>query len=104
MKTTALLIAILIPSGMAWAADAKAGGAAYEKSCKSCHGAAGVANPAIAKMMKVEMNDLSSPAVQSQTDAALKAVITGGKGKMKAIAGLTASPDDVVAFLRTLKK
>jgi hypothetical protein len=39
------------------------------------------------------------------SDADLKKVITAGSGKMKPVAGLMpAQVDDVVAFVRTLKK
>jgi mono/diheme cytochrome c family protein len=96
---------VALSSGAAIAGDAKAGQAVYDKSCKSCHGADGTANPAIAKMMKVDMHDLKSADVQSKSDADLKKVITDGQGKMKPIASVTgASTDDVVAYLRTLKK
>jgi len=48
---------------------------------------------------------LSSSAVQSLPDADLKAVVTKGKGKMKPVASVTGNQlDDVVAFVRTLKK
>jgi mono/diheme cytochrome c family protein len=84
------------------AADATAGKAAYDKSCKSCHGPDGTPNPAIAKMMKVDMRDLKSADVQTMSDADMKKVITDGKGKMKPVA--SASADDVVAYIRTWKK
>ncbi|HWE48811.1 MAG TPA: c-type cytochrome [Bryobacteraceae bacterium] len=88
-----------------FAADAKAGAAIYDKSCKSCHGADGTANPAIAKMMKVDIKDLKSAEVQGHSDADLKKVIADGQGKMKPVASVTgASADDVVAYLRTWKK
>ena len=87
------------------AGDATAGKATYDKSCKSCHGAAGAPNPAIAKMMKVEMKDLGSGEVQGLSDDAMKKIITTGQGKMKPVASVTGkSADDVVAFVRTLKK
>jgi mono/diheme cytochrome c family protein len=87
------------------AADAKAGQAVYDKSCKSCHGPDGAPNPAVAKMMKVEMEDLKAPAVQSKSDADLKKVITEGQGKMKPLSSVTgAAVDNVIAYLRTLKK
>jgi hypothetical protein len=39
------------------------------------------------------------------SDDELKKVITGGKGKMKPIAGVSgADADNVVAYIRTLKK
>ena len=104
MILTILTLASL--SGAAvWAADAKAGQAVYEKSCKSCHGPDGTANPALAKMLKVDIGDLKSPEVQSMTDADLKKIVTDGKGKMKPITSVSGpAVDDVVAYVRTLKK
>jgi mono/diheme cytochrome c family protein len=93
-----------IAATSAWAADATAGQAAYEKSCKSCHGPDGAGNPAIGKMFKVEMRDLKSPGVQAMSDDDIKKVITAGKGKMKPIAGVSGvAADNVVAYLRSLK-
>ena len=87
------------------AGDATAGKATYDKSCKSCHGAAGVANPAIAKMTKVEMKDLGSAEAQMLSDDAMKKILTTGQGKMKPVASVTGkSIDDVIAFVRTFKK
>jgi mono/diheme cytochrome c family protein len=87
------------------AADAKAGQAVYDKSCKSCHGPDGAGNAAIAKMMKVEMKDLKSPEVQAMSDDDLKKVVTDGKGKMKPVASVSgAAVDNVVAYIRTWKK
>ena len=92
-------------AGASFAADAKAGAAVYDKSCKSCHAADGTGNPAIAKMMKVDMKALGAAEVQAKSDADLKKVVTDGQGKMKPIASVTgASADDVVAYVRTLKK
>jgi predicted CXXCH cytochrome family protein len=94
-----------LAAGVAFGADAKAGQAVYDKSCKSCHGPDGTANPAIVKMMKVDIRDLKSAEVQARTDADLKKVVTQGEGKMKPIASVKdASLDDVVAYVRTLKK
>jgi mono/diheme cytochrome c family protein len=89
----------------ALAADAKAGQASYDKSCKSCHGADGTPNPAIAKMMKVDMKDLKSPEVQGMSNDDMKKVITDGKGKMKPVKTVTgAAIDDVVAYVHSLKR
>jgi mono/diheme cytochrome c family protein len=86
------------------AADAKAGQAVYVKSCKSCHGPDGAGNPAVAKMMKVDMKDLKAADVQALSDDDMKAVVTAGKGKMKPVTAVTgASVDNVVAYVRTLK-
>jgi mono/diheme cytochrome c family protein len=104
-KVSRILLVSLLASGAALAADANAGKAVFDRSCKSCHGADGTANPAVAKMMKVEIGDLKSAAVQSMTDADLKKIVTGGKGKMQPVKSLDAKQvDDVIAYVRTLKK
>jgi mono/diheme cytochrome c family protein len=96
---------ITTAAAAALAADAKAGQASYDKACKSCHGADGTANPAIAKMMKVEIKDLKSADVQGMSDDDIKKVITDGKGKMKPVKTVTGSAvDDVVAYVHSLKK
>ena len=88
-----------------WAADAKAGKALYDTSCKSCHGPDGAPVAAVAKMMKVDMKDLKSSEIQSMSDAELASVITKGKGKMQPVKAITGkSVDDVVAHIRSLKK
>lgn len=92
----------IMAAGVVLGADAKAGGAAFDKSCKGCHGATGTGNPALAKMFP-GMPDLTSADVQGKSDADLVKVVKEGKGKMRPVANLSASPDDVVAFLRTLK-
>jgi mono/diheme cytochrome c family protein len=95
----------MLTTGLATAADAKAGTAAYDKACKSCHGATGQPNAAIAKAMKVEMRHLGSKEVQALSDAELKTIITAGKGKMKPVKSVSGSAiDDVVAYVRTLKQ
>jgi mono/diheme cytochrome c family protein len=86
------------------AANVGAGKAAYDKSCKSCHGADGTANPAVAKMMKVDIQDLKSPEVQGMSDADLAKVITDGKGKMKPVSSASGSAADIVAYIRSMKK
>jgi predicted CXXCH cytochrome family protein len=87
------------------AADANAGKAVYQKSCKSCHGPDGTPNAAVAKMMKADMKDLKSSDVQAMSDDDLKKVITDGKGKMKPIASVSgADADNVIAYIRTWKK
>jgi len=103
MKTAVVLIALLVPASALLAADAKAGAAAFDKSCKGCHGAAGVPNPAMAKMFPT-IPDLTSAKAQGISDADIKKAIAEGKGKMPAVKNLSGSPDDVVAFVRSLKK
>ncbi len=102
----AVVSMFLLSLGMAYAAgNARAGKSDYDRACKSCHGASGAANPAIAKAMKVEIKDLGSPDVQKMSDAELEKVIMDGKGKMPAVKSVTGkSVQDVVAYVRTLKK
>jgi mono/diheme cytochrome c family protein len=101
--TTVIILATATAG--AYATDLKAGQAAYGKACKSCHGADGTANPAIAKMMKVEMRGLQSPEVQALSQADIKKVIVEGQGKMKPVTSLAgAAADDVAAYVKTMKK
>ena len=99
-RTAAAAAAILtLSSTVVWGADAAAGKAVYAAKCKSCHGAEGEGNPAIAKAMKVEMKPLSASA------ADVRDVITKGQGKMKPVASVTgADLDNVVAYVKNLKK
>ncbi len=100
--TTVALAALT--ASMVLAGDAKAGHAVYDKSCKSCHGPDGTANPAVAKMMKVEMKDLKAADVQALSDDDMKKIITAGKGKMKPVHAVTGPAlDNVVAYIRSLK-
>ena len=87
------------------AADAKAGQAAYDRACKTCHGADGTANAGLAKMLKVDIPDLKSPEIQGMSDADFKKVMTDGKGKMKPVSSVSgADLDNVTAYVHTLKK
>ena len=100
MFTLALAAAVAM-----YAADANAGKAVYNTSCKSCHGTDGTPNAAVAKMMKVEIKDLKSSEVQSMSEADIATVITKGKGKMQPIKAVTGkSADDVAAYVQSLKK
>jgi mono/diheme cytochrome c family protein len=104
MRNILIILSLAAAATTAQAANATAGKAAYNKSCKSCHGADGTANPAIAKMFKVDIKDLKSPDVQATSDDDLKKIITDGKGKMKPVAGVSgAAVDNVVAYIRSLK-
>jgi len=104
-KLMSVFTCVLVSSLPLAADDAAAAKAAYIKACKSCHGPDGAGNPAVAKMMKVEMKPLGSKEIQAKSDEDLKEVIKKGAGKMKPITSLS---DDqasaVVAFIRTLKQ
>jgi len=104
-KILATCILVALCATAALAANAKAGQAIYDKSCKSCHGADGTPNAAVAKMMKVDMKDLKASEVQALSDEDMKEVITKGKGKMKPVKTVPGpAVDDVIGYVRSLKK
>jgi mono/diheme cytochrome c family protein len=86
------------------AADAAAGKTLFGARCRTCHGAEGQGNPGMAKALNAEIKPLSADDVQKKSDADLKGSITMGVGKMKPIAVTGADLDNVVAFIRSLKK
>jgi mono/diheme cytochrome c family protein len=108
LNNGAMLAATILGVVAAGAADVKAGQKSYEVECKDCHQMNGTAVASVAKAMQkkgVTMRDLKAKEVQSQTDEALKKAITEGSGKMQAVKTLSApDADNVVAFVRTLKK
>jgi mono/diheme cytochrome c family protein len=106
MRTILTTLTLVCLSGAAtFAADVAAGQAAYAKACKSCHGPDGTPNPAIAKMMKVDMQDFKSAAVQAMSNDDIKKIISEGKGKMRPITSVSGSAlDDVAAYIHSLKK
>lgn len=93
-------------AGVALAADATAGATVFNTRCKACHGEGG-ANPnaAVSKMFGVPIPLLTSPEVQALSEADIRKIVTEGKGKMPPVKTVTgASIDDVVAYVKTLKK
>ena len=104
----AVLTVSVLSAVAAWAADLKAGRAAYERECKDCHAMNGAPVGSVAKAMRrqgVEMRTLASKEVQAQSDAEWKKVVTEGVGKMKAVKSLSGPEiDDVMAYMRGLKK
>lgn len=99
------IIAVFMITPAFAAGDAAAGKGLYSKRCASCHGAAGEGKETIAKTLKVELRHLGSKEVQAMSDADFKKTIREGKGKMKGVAGVDEkAADDLVAYLRTLKK
>ena len=100
-----LLSAVLLWVTPLLGTDVAAGKDLYGKKCASCHGVAGEGKDSIAKTFKVEFRHLGSKDVQSKSDADLKKIILEGNGKMKAVKEVDSKAvDDIVAFMRTLKK
>jgi mono/diheme cytochrome c family protein len=78
------------------------GEATYKAKCALCHGATGTPSAGMAKMMGIK--PASDPSVKALSPAAMEAAVKGGKGKMKAIAGLSdAQIKDAVTYYRGLK-
>ena len=88
----------------AWAADAKAGKATYDKLCASCHAADGKGNPAMAKTMKGL--DIVNKETQAKKDDQLLKVIVEGAGKMPASGKNLNKQEqaDLLAYVRSLAK
>ena len=74
------------------------------RRCAPCHGDSGEGNEAIGKMFGVKMPELGSKEVQSLDDAAIRKIILEGKGKMKPVNLSDPETENVIAFLRSLKK
>ena len=98
-----LLIIVCFAAAAATAlqgADATAGKAVYDKSCKNCHGAGGTPSAGMAKAMNIKDFKTSD-----FSDADIKTAVSTGKGKMKPVAGVAgASLDNVAAYVKSLKQ
>jgi mono/diheme cytochrome c family protein len=99
-----LLPVLMVPLILALGKGDAAKGKVIFRRCAVCHGSTGEGNEAIGKALGAKIPELGSKEVQSLDDAALKTVILKGKGKMQAVNLPDAEVEDVIAFLRTLKK
>jgi mono/diheme cytochrome c family protein len=96
----ATMICMASAAQFAQAASATAGQAVYKAKCQMCHGADGSGN-----LPKAKANPLGGATAQALSDADLKKAVTAGTGTMKPVAGVAgADLDNVIAFVRTLKK
>lgn len=105
LTTLFLLVAVclLLATSPALAAgNADAGKQLYTTKCRACHGADGNPNPAMAKK---GVHPLSGPEVQGMSDAELAKKIKETASHKALVKTLTdADVDNLVAFIRTLKK
>jgi mono/diheme cytochrome c family protein len=94
MKRIALTLALLsLPAAVAFAGDAAAGKAIFATKCKACHGADGAGGA------------MDKASIAGTSEAAAKAAVEKGKGKMKPVATVSgADLDNVAAFVASLKK
>ena len=120
LATAAGLVLSLAPQSARAAGDPTAGKAKFDIFCASCHGATGAgdgpvaaaANPPPRNFQKAEFKFDTDKDGKVGTDADLKNVISNGAGKyggnqLMAPWGGTLSGadlDNVIAFVRTLKK
>ena len=102
-----VLIGLVLSAAAASAADAKAGQTAYERECKDCHAMNGAPVASVSRAMQkqsVQMRDLKSAEVQAHNDEEWKKSIVEGVGKMKPVKLAGPELDNVLAFMRSLKK
>jgi mono/diheme cytochrome c family protein len=92
--------------------EAVSGRAAYNLTCRRCHGPDGNGNEKADKFFNVTIPRLSSSVVQGKSDAELKELITQGTGNMPPVeideAGFRhrlppQDVDAVISYVRTLK-
>ncbi|MGE3725041.1 MAG: cytochrome c [Candidatus Sericytochromatia bacterium] len=95
------------PQAEAASGNAKAGKKVYMQRCATCHGNTGKADGPVGKALTPKPRDFSvGKFLYAKNDAELIAFIKKGKSPMPAWEG-TLNPtqlQDVVAFIRTLKK
>src|SRR5262245_8446299 len=98
-------IVVCFSINIMFAGDVAAGKEVFSKKCASCHGPGGEGKDSIAKVLKIEFRPLGSKEVQAKSDAELIKTILEGGGKMKPVKDVDArNADDILSYLRTLKK
>lgn len=100
----ALSLLLVLPLMLAFGKGDPVKGKAVYSRCSICHGDEGEGKDAIAKALGAKIPHLGSSEVQSLDDAALKKIILEGKGKMQGVKLSGAEVEDVIAFMRSLKK
>ena len=105
MKNFAKLFLVLLGTALLFStvSFADSGADTFKAKCAMCHGADGKGATAMGKTLN--LRDLGSAEVQSQSDADLTNIITNGKNKMPKYDGKLTKDQisDVVKYIRTLK-
>ena len=84
-----------------------AGKALWSLHCASCHGKTGLGDGSKAAQLKTQPQDLTTTAMQAQSDGSLFYKISEGREDMPSFKKKISDPDDiwsVVNYMRTLKK
>jgi mono/diheme cytochrome c family protein len=102
MNRTCLLLCAVFLFGVLSASAQSDSKTLFVRNCSLCHGTDGHSQTAMGKALKAA--DLTSPAVQSKTDAQLYTQIANGKGKMAGYEGILGKKgvEDMVKYVRTL--
>ena len=85
----------------------KLGKSVWNKHCSSCHGKAGAGDGSKAAQLETAMEDISTAAVQGQSDGELFYKISEGRDEMPSFKKKISDTEEmwsVVNFMRTLKK
>jgi mono/diheme cytochrome c family protein len=84
-----------------------AGKALWVQDCSSCHGKTGLGDGSKAAQLKTQPEDLSTAAMQSQSDGSLFYKISEGRTDMPSFKKKLPDAEDIwdlVIYMRTLKK
>ncbi|HVS91273.1 MAG TPA: cytochrome c [Mucilaginibacter sp.] len=84
-----------------------AGKALWNMHCSSCHGKTGLGDGSKAAQLKTQPQDLTTAALQSQSDGSLFYKISEGRDDMPSFKKKIADQEDIwnlVNYMRTLKK
>jgi len=103
--STILALVVVAPFlGLSRPSQAQKGQAIFQEQCVGCHGADGKAQTDMGKM--VQAADLTSGAVQEQSDSKLENAIKSGKKKMPSFDGKLSDDEigSVVAYIRQIGK
>jgi mono/diheme cytochrome c family protein len=104
MKLHVCLLALSLPIAAALAQDNTDAAAVFKKNCAICHGLDGRAQTPAGKSLQA--SDLTSPVVQSQSDAQIRTALAKGKGKMPAYGPALGDKglDTMLKYIRGFKK
>ena len=103
--STSLALIVVAPFlGLSNPPQAQKGQAIFQEQCVGCHGADGKAQTEMGK--KIQAADLTSSAIQGQSDSKLEKTIKSGKAKMPSFDGKLSDEEigSVVAYIRQIGK